>query len=832
MIGARSNNFVCRVVAAVALLVAPMVTIERAEAQCTPATSTATPANNTTVTCSGTTQNQNTDGVSNFGYGTGNETGITIDVQSGASVTGTGIPPNTSGIFVHDGTIDNHGLVTVSALRGIGIQAGGNITVTNSGGINFDSAGHGDIGVFTNGNANVTNNATGIIFGNLFGIEALSGTANVTNAGTVQAGGPNGNGIAINAGTVNVTNNTGFIAAVNTGGTAIKATGDATVTNAVNGTNIGNILADHFGVDATNANVTNSGVIQTRDTGIHATGTATVSNTGNGTTTGIISGAAFGIDAGTVTVNANTGTIEATANGIAIETGVGGTATVKNNGLITAGGVAIDAATVDVTNRASALIESTGTARAAIAATTVTVNDNAGFIKANADNSQAITATGDVTITSNTGTIQANGNLGKAINGANVTVSGNSGTIEATGTVGTAIKSDGTATVHNSGTISANGQSGVAISGSSDVNVDNSNSIQATGQGGTAITSLLGKATVNNFTTGTITAERFTIHAFSTNITNAGVIEATGSLTSPTVAIIAANDVTVTSNTGTIRANADGGRAINGANVTVTSTAGRIQATGPGGTAILASGLATVANSAGGQITGGVTGIHATTLAVTNALGATISGGTAGIQGSGTVTNAGTISGAKSVNFTGGAGTNTLILQTGSVLRGDAGGSIGATNKLILQGQGAASSNFKSFDTLDVNASGVWNLGAIGGTSTIGVTAINSGVLDVNSTLISQVTVNSGGALAGLGIVSGDVAVASGGAVAPGASFPFKTLNVSGNVNFQERLDLPGQRQCRGAERFARRGRHRHIDWRCRAGAGERHLRALVLDPV
>ena len=63
----------------------------------------------------------------------------------------------------------------------------------------------------------------------------------------------------------------------------------------------------------------------------------------------------------------------------------------------------------------------------------------------------------------------------------------------------------------------------------------------------------------------------------------------------------------------------------------------------------------------------------------------------------GTVTNAGTITGTggTSVAFNG-TGTNTLTLQTGSVLNGDAVGSTasGATNNLILQGRGRADNNF------------------------------------------------------------------------------------------------------------------------------------------
>lgn len=70
---------------AVLMLSVSFAAIERAEAACNPATSAATPANNTTVTCSGTTTNQNDPN----GWGTGNETGDTINVQTGATVTGT-----------------------------------------------------------------------------------------------------------------------------------------------------------------------------------------------------------------------------------------------------------------------------------------------------------------------------------------------------------------------------------------------------------------------------------------------------------------------------------------------------------------------------------------------------------------------------------------------------------------------------------------------------------------------------------------------------------------------------------------------------------------------
>ena len=177
---------------------------------------------------------------------------------------------------------------------------------------------------------------------------------------------------------------------------------------------------------------------------------------------------------------------------------------------------------------------------------------------------------------------------------------------------------------------------------------------------------------------------------------------------------------------------------------------------------------------------------------VTNQAGGTISGqfGIRIVSGSGSVTNAGTITGTggTSVVFEG-SGSNTLILQTGSTLNGNAVGSTagGATNALVLQGTGTANNNFLNFTTLDVQASGLW---ALNGVFTIGAATVDSGTLVVGdashpgAALTSPVTVNAGGALAGQGTVIGNVTVLSGGAIAPGAASPFTTLNVSGNASF------------------------------------------------
>lgn len=194
------------------------------------------------------------------------------------------------------------------------------------------------------------------------------------------------------------------------------------------------------------------------------------------------------------------------------------------------------------------------------------------------------------------------------------------------------------------------------------------------------------------------------------------------------------------------------------------TNAGTITAQASGSLGIFLGGGGTVNNQAGGTISGD-SGIFIDTFA-------------------GTVTSAGTISGSggPSVIFLG-TGTNTLTLQTGSVLNGDANGSLdsGATNNLILEGQGAVSNIFREFHNLDVQASGTW---VWNNNSTIGATTITSGTLAVDGTLGSPVTVNAGGALAGRGTVNGDVSVAGGGAVAPGAAVPFSNLTVTGNVTF------------------------------------------------
>ena len=81
----------------------------------------------TTVTCTGTTTGNN-------GFGTGTEDNLTINVQTGASVTGNGVAVNQgNGIFVHNNdTVNNSGAVLGTSIGVNASNPGTGLNVTNN----------------------------------------------------------------------------------------------------------------------------------------------------------------------------------------------------------------------------------------------------------------------------------------------------------------------------------------------------------------------------------------------------------------------------------------------------------------------------------------------------------------------------------------------------------------------------------------------------------------------------------------------------------------------------------------------------------------------------
>jgi outer membrane autotransporter protein len=336
-------------------------------AACAPAT-----GSNITVSCTGATSNQGP-GI-NTGYGDATQDGVSLTVQSAASVTGV-----STGIYVNNNnTITNLGVITTLGSGGVGdvfgISAGAGLTVSNSGTIGrvdvpdniFDLAG---INVIDTG-LSVTNNAGGLIQGNegILGV----GVGTVVNSGTIDgaSGGGGGDGINFfenNTSVVTVTNNTG-----------------------------GLITGDGNGITASGAVVFNHGTISAPVSGNGGAGinadTLTLTNYAGG----VVSGDGFGVSGSSspVLTITNMGTISATGvAGVAVE---GNTVTITNSGTISAldggsGGNGVSTDSGSITNNVGGVISSDSDAIIAFHNTSVF---NAGTISATSGPAIFFTAVG------------------------------------------------------------------------------------------------------------------------------------------------------------------------------------------------------------------------------------------------------------------------------------------------------------------------------------------------------------------------------------------------------------------------------------------------------
>ncbi|MBR0713803.1 autotransporter domain-containing protein [Bradyrhizobium liaoningense] len=307
-------------------------------AACTPTTSP-TILQNGTVTCSGATTNQN----GPQGFGTGFETGLTINVLTGASVTGTN-----NGIYAAGATVNNDGAIVGTGGSGVGVSQ---LVLNNTGSI----IGRTGVGGF---DVTVTNSGTITATVN-YGVTGL--TASVVNSGTIQ--GPNG----VTGGTVSVVNtgsvlatlyavrgSTGDAALVNSG-TIRGGDGSVQALNTVTVTNSGTISGNSNTVFANIVDVTNSGLIEARNAAawaIVANSKITLSNTGTVTggvqgapqanliNSGSITGNFAGVYVGILTLN-NSGTISGHTGIIADGLGAGYGTSIVNSGAITGATVAI-----------------------------------------------------------------------------------------------------------------------------------------------------------------------------------------------------------------------------------------------------------------------------------------------------------------------------------------------------------------------------------------------------------------------------------------------------------------------------------------------------------
>lgn len=431
-------------------LIALAAPVDRAEAACDPAS----PVNNVTVTCSGTT----TDANGTTGYGSNSDKGNTYNILVGASVTGTAIGLR----FNTEGTVNNSG--SIAGLSGDGIFGLVRGTVNNSGTISATGA----------GSSAVNFNGTGVI-NNSGNISGVSNGVRMQNGEVTNA---SGGGISGGIDGVNIVDET-------------KVSNAGTIFGGVRGVNIGATLSEPFaemfntgtitggtnGIESLKAlNVTNSGAISGSAANGFGISSATEANVTN-SVAGTISGGLFGISGVTVTLN-NAGSISATAaNSVGINATSNATVNNSATGDISAGLIGINAVNGTIINAGT--ISSGGQAVAFFQGGTI---NNSGTISGEAGvsgNPEEVINSGNVVgvgrgivgiavgvTNASTGQITATGATGIGIRAASFTIS-NAGTIS--GDVG--IEAIGTvkgSTIDNSGTIAGTGGTAIKLTSAAD----------------------------------------------------------------------------------------------------------------------------------------------------------------------------------------------------------------------------------------------------------------------------------------------------------------------------------------------------------------------------
>jgi uncharacterized protein with beta-barrel porin domain len=464
-----------RVARAFALAAIMLPAATSAWADCTPAS-----ADNVIATCTGTTTNQGGGApgtsVGNDGYGTGAETGITVNLTSG-TITGTN-----NGIFIQSGTVTNSG----SIAGGQGITANGTVTVTNNAGATIS----GSLGINASGTVTVTNSGS-IVGGGFANIDSFGGNVIlINNAGAevsggffgVISGGGGGGTSVVNAGTISA------------GSRAIQFTGTGnTVTNNAGGILTGGELAILSLGSGTK--VFNAGTISGPTAIEFVGGNNELTNNAGGS----ITGTQVGISALAGGSNVfNAGTI---SGGTAIQfAGVGNTLTLAPGSVITGNVLGTGNDTFQLGGSGAATFDVSQLGAAA---------QYGGFGTFNKIDGSTWTLTGNSTfagpVNVNGGTLSVNGDISSA---SSLTVNAG-GTLGGNGIVGNTTINGGTLAPGNSiGLLTVNGN--LAFTAASTYMVEvSSTTADRTNVTGTAT---LGGATVNAVVVGgTVSNQRYTI---------------------------------------------------------------------------------------------------------------------------------------------------------------------------------------------------------------------------------------------------------------------------------------------------------------------------------
>jgi uncharacterized protein with beta-barrel porin domain len=659
-----------------------------------------------------------------FGGGGGGGGGVSLSTGAGGAggtggtvQSGSGDAPGGDG-----GRGGNFGLVipsapNVTSVSGTVGGTGGNSTTGGGGG---GGGGEGGGGVLFTGLA-ASSNASTIAGGN--GGDGGNTGNNLAASGSGGSGGAGGVGVALTSG-ANFTNNAGAIVQGGTGGTGGAA-----------GYSINDIAGK--GGDGGNGG---RGVLM--------------------------------VNGGTLT---NAGTITGGAAGAG---GLGGTGLVNGaNGVSGVGGTGVSGANITVVNSGTIAGGSGGGLAIAFTGGTNTLELRAGS-----------TITGNAVAFSSADTLRLGGSTNATFDASTIGAAAQYrgfGTFEKAGAStwtltgtnafsGTTIVSGGTLLAGNAGAFSA--ASAMTINGGT---------VDLNGFAQTINTvALAGGALNNGSLTGTVTS------------TGGGIGGVGGSMSlvanAGTTIVFAGNTYTGTTtvNNGAILFTPNDNSFSAASAVTINS----------GGTFLLTGSLQTVNAVAlaggsleSGNLIGAVTSTGGTLINMFGSMSLTANGGTttvggfsSGYTGATTVNNGAILLGGVANGFS--AASATTINTGGTV---DLGGFAQTINNVALAGgllsNGALTGAVTSTGGTIAGIGGAMNLTANGGTTTVtgtntysGPTTVNGGLLSVNGSIVSDVTVNAGGTLGGNGTV-GNTTI-NGGALAPGNSIGL--LTVQGSLVF------------------------------------------------
>lgn len=692
--------------------------------------------------------------------------GGSVENQSGGTITGGGNGVEISG---GDGAVVNAGSIAGSSFSGVLLSGGGSVsnlaTGTISGGSfsgveidnapgSVDNAGvitsAGNDGVWLSAGGDVNNQTGAAIQGNLNGVE-ISAPGNVVNAGSIS--GLTADGIFLAAGGSVSNLSGGIIAGANNGVDVVGGPGFVDNAGSIAGTN-------GIGVNLTgggNVNNQSTGVIQGGQHGVYVGGSGSVANAGTITgTTGdgvMIDGTGSVVNSGSISSSSTSPVNPDTGVGVYL-TGGGSVSNLSGGSIVGGvGGVAIsvfgggpgvvdNAGSIIGTNYVGVYLGNGGS-----------VNNQAGGVIQGGQNGVEIT--GDVGLVNNAGVIMdASGdgiymgaggsvtNLSGGIIGGNtngVEIAGGPGYVENAGSI-TGTNNDGVllgggGNVNNqAGGSIMGGNNGVEVAGNG--NVVNAGTIIGTSNNGVYFSSGSGNAgTVENQTGGIISGGLYGIYLNGDgNVVNAGII--TGdSLDGIYIEDFNNQDWVVNQAGGIIQGGRNGIFINYAASVT---NAGTIIGTNGAGVYIDGNGTigSTVVNLNGGWIEGGQEGVLS-------------------LDGPGSVINAGTIVGDAGTAILFDNYTNSVVLQTGSVIQGSiVGGS--SFDAAYLQGNGSFGGNngyyyFTNFETLTVQGDAArWNSPAsswnLTGTNAFFTSAeVQSGLLRINGELTTPLlTVDQG----------------------------------------------------------------------------------------